>query len=121
MAKRGVKEEVRRSVCPVACGLDLFGDKWTLLVVRDLLCGRSRFKELAGSPEGIATNLLSERLVRLQRSGVIEQVASSDGTKHRAYRLTEKGESLRPLVEMMRDWGLKWEKGTEVRVGGKGK
>ena len=56
----------RRSVCPLACGLDLFGDRWTLLIVRDLLAGDRRFKDFTGSPEGIPTNILSERLVRLR-------------------------------------------------------
>lgn len=106
----------RRSVCPVACGLDLFGDRWTLLIVRDLMCGRSRFKELTASPEGIATNLLSERLVRLVRHDIIEQMPSPDGTKHRAYRLTPKGQALRPLLAAMRDWGLRWQSGTEARM-----
>ena len=112
--KKKVVEEPRRSSCPVACILDIFGDRWTLLIIRDLVNGRSRFKEMAASPEGIATNLLSERLARLIRHGIIEQIPSEDGTKHRAYQLTKKGDSLRPLLRMMRDWGLKWETGTEV-------
>ena len=53
----------RRSVCPVACTLDLIGDKWTLLVIRDLASGKTRFKDFIQSPERIATNILSERLV----------------------------------------------------------
>jgi len=57
-------DSTRRSPCPVACSLDLIGDKWTLLVIRDLLFGRSRFKDFAASPEGIPTNILSERLGR---------------------------------------------------------
>ena len=108
--------EPRRSVCPVACGLDLFGDRWTLLIVRDLMCGRSRFKDLIASPEGIATNLLSERLARLIRHAIIERVQSADGSKHQAYRLTPKGEALRPLLAAMRDWGLRWEVGTDARL-----
>lgn len=108
--------ECRRSPCPVACGLDIFGDRWTLLIIRDLFCGKSRFKELANSPERIATNLLSERLTRLLRAGIIEKVKSADGSKHRAYRLTPKGNALRPMVEAIRDWGLQWEPGTEARL-----
>ncbi|MCC5841490.1 MAG: helix-turn-helix transcriptional regulator [Opitutales bacterium] len=107
----------RRSPCPVACGLDIFGDRWTLLVVRDLMFGAERFKEFCHSPEGIPTNILAERLVRLQRHGVVEQVAASDGSKHPAYRLTEKGRALLPVLGAMRDWGLAWEEGTAVRVG----
>jgi DNA-binding HxlR family transcriptional regulator len=115
----GVKElPNRRSVCPVSCGLDLFGDKWTLLVVRDLICGKTRFKELAESPEGIATNVLSDRLERLIKAGVIEQVLPEDGTKYMAYRLTKKGKALTPIVRGIRDWGLAWEPGTEARMSG---
>lgn len=102
----------RRSPCPLACALDLFGDRWTLLVIRDLMLGRSRFKEFAASPEGIPTNILSERLVRLVEAGVVEKVPAADGSKRLAYRLTEKGEALRPLLEAIRDWGLAWETGT---------
>ncbi len=106
----------RRSVCPVACTLDLIGDRWTLLVIRDLFLGRSRFKDFASSPESIPTNILSERLQRLGDADVIEKVPAEDGSKRFAYRLTEKGESLRPIVLALRDWGLKWEPGTEVRL-----
>ncbi len=104
----------RRSPCPVACGLDIFGDRWTLLVVRDLVLGAERFKDFAASPERIPTNLLADRLERLLRAGVIEQTAASDGTKHAAYRLTKKGSALEPVLAAMRDWGLAWEKGTRV-------
>lgn len=105
---------VLRSPCPVACSLDILGDRWTLLVVRDLILGRSRFKDFLASPEGIPTNILSERLVRLRRHGMIEQIPAKDGTKRLAYRLTKKGHALLPLIEAMRDWGLRWEKGTRV-------
>lgn len=81
-------------------------------MIRDLMLGRSRFKEFAASPEGIPTNILSERLVRLVEAGVVEKVPAADGSKRLAYRLTEKGEALRPLLEVIRDWGLAWETGT---------
>ncbi|MEP4077079.1 winged helix-turn-helix transcriptional regulator [Haloferula sp.] len=113
-AKRGPKatEEGRRSPCPVACALDIFGDKWTLLVIRDLMLGRSRFKDFAASPEGIPTNILSDRLERLQDKGLVAQVPATEGGKRMAYALTEKGESLLPILRSIRDWGLKWEPGT---------
>lgn len=104
----------RRSPCPIACSLDLFGDRWTLLVVRDLLLGRERFKEFAGSPEGIPTNVLTDRLGRLLDHGVVEQTPAADGSRHPAYRLTAKGRALLPVLEAMRDWGLAWEKGTRI-------
>lgn len=106
----------RRSPCPVACTLDILGDKWTLLVIRDLMLGGSRFKDFAGSPEGIPTNILSERLERLQDSGIIEKVPMGESGKRFAYQLTKKGEALRPVLLSIRDWGLQWEPGTEARL-----
>lgn len=106
----------RRSPCPVACSLDLFGDRWTLLVIRDLVQGSSRFKDFAASPEGIPTNILSDRLVRLTEARVIEKVPAADGGKRLAYRLTRKGEALGPVLRSIHDWGLKWEPGTEDRL-----
>ena len=110
----------RRSPCPIACSLDLFGDKWTLLVIRDLLLGRSRFKDFAASPEGIPTNILSERLERLQESGVIETHPSGEGSTRLAYHLTEKGAALRPVLRSIKNWALDWEPGTSVKLSKKG-
>lgn len=107
----------RRSPCPIACSLDLIGDKWTLLIVRDLYFGRSRFKELCSSPETPPTNILTERLNRLLDAGMVKQVAASDGTRHKAYELTDKGLSLMPVLEQLRDWGLKWLPNTRALVG----
>jgi|SRR5579859_1677061 len=104
----------RRSPCPVACSLDLFGDRWTLLIVRDLLFGRTRFKDFTASPEGIPTNILADRLERLLAHDVVEQIPAEDGTKRLAYRLTEKGKALGPVLKAMRDWGLAWDKSTRV-------
>ena len=106
----------RRSACPVACSLDIIGDRWTLLVVRDLILGRTRFKDFGASPEHIPTNILSDRLARLLEAGIVGQVPASDGTKRLAYRLTGKGEALRPILAALRDWGLKWEKGTRAAL-----
>ena len=116
MIKRSRKslETDRRSPCPVACCLDILGDRWSLLVVRDLMLGRDRFRDFVTSPEGIPTNILSERLERLLQHDIVEQIPATDGTKRSAYRLTKKGDALRPVVRAMRDWGLKWEKGTRL-------
>jgi DNA-binding HxlR family transcriptional regulator len=112
IAKKGSAS--KRSPCPVAFSLDIFGDRWTLLVIRDLFFGRTRFKEFAASPEGIPTNILTDRLERLLARGVIEQVPAEDGTKRMAYRLTKKGKALGPILRAMRDWGLAWDKSTRV-------
>jgi DNA-binding HxlR family transcriptional regulator len=114
MAKKGLAP--RRSPCPVAHSLDIFGDRWTLLVVRDLFFGRTRFKDFAASPEGIPTNILSERLERLLARGIVEQIPAEDGTKRLAYRLTKKGKALGPILKGMRDWGLAWDKSTPVQI-----
>ena len=106
----------RRSPCPVACSLDIIGDRWTLLVVRDLFLGRARFKEFMASPEGIPTNILAERLERLLAHDIVEQIPAEDGTKRLAYRLTEKGKALGAVLKSMRDWGLAWDKTTRVML-----
>jgi DNA-binding HxlR family transcriptional regulator len=104
----------RRSPCPVACSLDLMGDRWTLLVIRDLFLGRSRFRDFSASPEGIPTNILSDRLERLLQHGIVEQFPAQDGSKRFAYRLTNKGRALGPVLKAMRDWGLEWDKSTRL-------
>ena len=113
---QSVKKDVapRRSPCPVACSLDIFGDRWSLLIVRDLFFGRTRFKDFTAAPEGIPTNILTDRLERLLVHRVIEQIPAEDGTKRLAYRLTEKGKALRPVLKAMRDWGSAWDKSTRV-------
>jgi len=111
-----VRIPARRSPCPVACSLDLFGDKWTLLVIRDLMLGRGRFKDFTASPEGIPTNILSDRLGRLLKAGVIRQIPAADGGKRLAYQLTPKGNALRPILRSLRDWGLEWEPGTRAAL-----
>jgi len=106
----------KRSVCPVACALDLIGDKWTLLLVRDMACGKVLFKEFSASPERIASNILSERLDRLVRSGLAEPFSPSLATGRHGYRLTAKGKSLLPVLGALRDWGLAHIKGTQARM-----
>lgn len=115
-ARGGARTGVRRSVCPVACTLDLVGDRWTLLVVRDMLLGRSRFHEFLAAPERIASNILSDRLERLVTSGVAETFASPDRADQYAYRLTMRGRALRPVLESIADWGLKNIPGSEIRL-----
>lgn len=98
-------ETPRRSPCPVACVLDILGDRWTLLVLRDLHMGKKQFKEFLSSPEKIATNILSARLSRLCQEGLVDRQGS-------AYAMTEKGKSLLPVLAAVRDWGLKHVAGT---------
>lgn len=111
-----IKLEGKRSPCPVAATLDLIGDRWTLLVVRDLLSGKSRYRDLVRSPEGIATNILAARIERLQEHGLVAARESPERKGSHEYHLTERGRSLLPLLEALRDWGLANVKGTETRV-----
>lgn len=106
----------KRSPCPVACTLDLIGDKWTLLVVRDLGCGKRTFCDIARSPEGIATNILADRLERLVDAGLAEKRASADFAGRDTYHLTAKGKSLRPVLAAVAEWGLQNVKGTKAHL-----
>ena len=110
------RKSKRRSVCPVACTLDLVGDRWTLLVVRDLFCGKTHFKEFAASPEGIATNILTDRLDRLLEAELVEQYPSPLNPNRFAYRLTERGRSLGDMLQAISAWGLEHLDGTEARL-----
>ena len=105
---------MRRSICPVACALDLIGDKWTLLVVRDLACGKRHFNEICRSPEKIATNILADRLARLVDHGLVEKSASDDRPNSDSYRLTTKGKSLGPVLVAVAEWGLENVEGTKA-------
>ena len=105
-----------RSPCPVACSLDLLGDKWTLLVVRDLLLGKTTYSEFQKSPEGIPTNILAERLRRLLAAGIIEKSRYQERPARYAYHLTRKGRDLRPVLSAMIDWANKYVPGTVPRA-----
>jgi DNA-binding HxlR family transcriptional regulator len=98
---------VARSRCPVSCTLDVLGDRWTLLVVRDLALGKSRFAEFLASPEGIPTNILAARLKRLGAAGLVASERYSEHPPRLRYRLTPKGEDLRPVLRAMVDWGVR--------------
>ena len=96
----GIKE------CPVARTLDLIGERWTILILRDLfLQGPCRFQDFQESLSGAAPNTLSARLKALERNGIIERRLYSDHPPRLEYRLTERGKSLGPVVKAMRDWG----------------
>jgi DNA-binding HxlR family transcriptional regulator len=102
-----------RSTCPIACTLDLLGDRWTLLVVRDLLAGKTRFHQFLASPERIPTNILSDRLRRLEGGGIVRSELYSQHPPRSEYHLTESGRELRPVVRALGAWGLKHIEGTE--------
>ena len=105
-----------RSNCPVSCVLELLGDKWTLLLVRDLLLGKSTYTEFRRSPEGIPTNILAERLKRLQLAGIIEKLPYQQRPLRYRYQLTRKGRDLYPVLSAMIDWGNRYVEGTISRA-----
>jgi DNA-binding HxlR family transcriptional regulator len=95
-----------RSSCPIARTLDLLGDKWTLLILRDaLVFNRRTYSEFAGSPERIPTNLLAQRLKRLVASGLLEKVAYQQNPQRFEYLPTAKGRAIRPIIKAMRNYG----------------
>jgi DNA-binding HxlR family transcriptional regulator len=98
----------RRSGCPVSVSLEVFGDRWSLLIVRDLMVrGFRTFKEFEESDEGISTNILAGRLRKLVAAGIIDaEVDESDGRRVN-YRLTEKGIDLAPTLLELLIWGAR--------------
>ena len=97
----------RRSACPVACSLDLLGDRWTMLVVRDLFRGLTRYGEFLAAPEGIPTNILAERLERLEAAGLIKRAPYRQNPPRYAYTLTPKGADLKPVLGALAMWSMR--------------
>ena len=98
-----------QSACPVARTLDVVGDRWTILVLRDLSWGRRRFSALLESLEGISTNLLSDRLKRLEEHGMVERTFYSDHPPRAEYKLSAKGKAFVPVLVALREYGDAWE------------
>lgn len=102
-----------RSPCPIAATLDVLGDRWTLLVLRDaLLFGKSQFQEFQAGPEGISSNTLADRLKRLEEHGIlVREVYQERPVRHR-YLVTAKGRDLLPLLREAVVWGARHVPGT---------
>ncbi len=108
MAKNSIPQP--RSGCPVSMALELLGDRWTLLIVRDLMVrGYRTFREFLHSGEGIATNILSDRLKKLEAGGIVLTEPSPEDGRSTHYRLTEKGISLAPVLLELLIWGAHHE------------
>jgi DNA-binding HxlR family transcriptional regulator len=94
-----------RSVCSITSGLDVLGDKWSLLIVRDLIAhGTRTYSEFRESPEHVATNILAARLRLLTSLGIIERTKPDGAARNNAYRLTPSGAALRPVLEELGKW-----------------
>jgi DNA-binding HxlR family transcriptional regulator len=99
-----------RSGCPVNISLEVFGDRWSLLIVRDLMVrGFTTFQDFLESGEGIATNILADRLRRLKRSGIVTGEKDEDDARRVIYRLTKKGIDLAPVMLELLIWGAQHE------------
>src|SRR5215468_5066933 len=93
--------------CATARALDLVGDRWVLLIVRELLSqGPSRFTDLRAGLPGVATNLLATRLREMEENGIITHRDAAPPVATGLYQLTERGQALRPVIEALADWGL---------------
>ncbi len=94
-----------RSICPISSSLDILGDKWSLLVIRDLIIhGPRTYSQLLESPERISTNILASRLSLLTYLKLIERVNPKATSRNNAYQLTESGAALRPVLESLGKW-----------------
>jgi DNA-binding HxlR family transcriptional regulator len=100
----------RRSGCPVSISLEIFGDRWSLLIIRDLMVrGYRTFKQFQESGEGIATNILADRLERLEKAALITVESDSTDGRRLNYRLTERGIDLAPVLLELLIWGARHE------------
>jgi DNA-binding HxlR family transcriptional regulator len=98
------RKRMNMATCPVARALDVIGDRWSLLIVRDAFDGVSRFGDFQASL-GVARNILANRLKALVEEGVLEVQPASDGTAYQQYVLTPKGQTLFPVIVGLRQWG----------------
>ena len=99
-----------KSYCPLNLGLEVFGDRWTLLIIRDLLFDdKQSFREILQSEEKIATNILSDRLALLEKEGIVVKAKDPGHKQKIIYLLTEKGIDLLPVIMAIGDWSLKYK------------
>jgi DNA-binding HxlR family transcriptional regulator len=94
--------------CPVAKSLEILGDRWTLLIIRDMLVGTQHFNDLERGLPGISRALLASRLRQLQRAGIVEKRLTDAGRRTTSYQLTPAGQQLFPVISSIRAWGEVW-------------
>jgi DNA-binding HxlR family transcriptional regulator len=108
------KPEQHRSPCPIATLLDIVGDRWTLVILRDMVNGKKRFSEFLESPERITTNVLADRLDLIERAGLATRKAYHQRPKRYEYKLTMKGRDLLPVMQAMCRWTNQHYPGTWI-------
>lgn len=104
----------KRSSCPITNALEIIGDKWTLVVIRDLFLGKKTYSQFQESPEGIPTNILADRLKRLECAGIVSRTPYQQKPVRYEYQLTEMGKELGKVLKALKDWGLKHIPGTSA-------
>lgn len=103
----------QRSACPIVNSLDILGDRWSLVIIRDLMFrGKREYGELLNSEEGISTSVLADRLGQLRQTGLVLKTPHPDDLKKYCYRLSEKGIELLPLMIELALWGIRHVPGT---------
>ena len=116
----------KRSDCPISCSLDIWGDKWSLLIIRDLMFAKEcTYGDFLKSPEGIATNILASRLLVLEENKIIEKLNHPDSKAKVLYKLTKKGVDLLPILIEIHLWAEKYftipaDKKAILRTGSRG-
>ena len=103
--------------CPVATTINLIGNKWKLLIIRDLLGGTRRFGELRKSLAGISQRVLTENLRALESDGLVERKVFAEVPPRVEYNLNRTGQSLQPVIAAMADWGTRYKNGTLPKEG----
>lgn len=112
--------EKTRSDCPISCSLDVFGDKWSLLIIRDIMLrGKVSYSEFLASEEKIASNILVNRLTVLEAEKILVKEVSPANKSKFLYSLTQKGADLLPIVIEIMDWGAKYNENCPRRELGK--
>src|SRR5260221_12234966 len=110
-----MKKEQRRSDCPISFALETFGDRWSLLIVRDIVYfGKKTYGESLESEEGIATNILASRLAQLEQKGILSKKPDPTDKRKEVYSLTEAGLDLIPILLQMEDWSAHHDPQTEA-------
>lgn len=108
--------KIRQSGCSVAYGLDIFGDRWSLLVIREIMLkGKTTYGDFLEIDEGIATNVLADRLKHLETEGIITKSRDPDNRRSYVYALTDKGRDLSTIMIEIILWGGKYDKRTGAR------
>lgn len=103
-----------RSTCPIARALESLGDRWSILIIRDLMLGATKYSDFLKSPEGITTNILANRLKKLEAERIIMKSPYQTNPIRYEYNLTDKGRSLSSIIKEIVNWGLTYIDGTSV-------